>query len=177
VRRLARKLKSDAEDAGMTAALEERFGWSIAPPTGYDFFTTDAEDGFVLFRRTRPDRSIFVYWEEGSADSITRAFALAKRQELALKYYDGDVIEERRPLIVENVDFLGQPGVRVAGWWGNRELVGGGPFLMYCFHEPSQNRIYMVDTSLFAPGFDKISLMRNLDAIAHTFATPGLPGL
>lgn len=177
VRRLAKKLRSDAEDAGMTSALENRFGWAIAPPSGYDFFTTDAEDGFVLFRRTRPDRSIFVYWEEGTAEAVTEDFALEKRAELALRYYDGDVIEERRPLVVESGDFLGRPAVRVSGWWGNRELVGGGPFLTYCFHEPEQGRIYMVDTSLFAPGFDKMSFMRNLDAIAHTFSTPGRLGL
>ena len=177
VRRLAKKLKSDGEDAGMTSALEDRFGWAIAPPSGYDFFTTDAEDGFVLFRRTRPDRSIFVYWEDGTAEAVTEGFALEKRAEQALRYYDGDVIEERRPLVVESADFLGRPAVRVSGWWGNRELVGGGPFLTYCFHEPEQGRIYMVDTSLFAPGFDKMSFMRNLDAIAHTFSTTGKPGL
>jgi hypothetical protein len=177
VRRLAKRLRSDAEDAGMTAALEERFGWSIAPPTGYDFFTTDAEDGFVLFRRTRPDRSIFVYWEPGGPETVSEEFAVARRTELALRYYDGDEIEERRPLLIESVEFLGRPAVRISGWWGNRELVGGGPFLTYCFHEARQNRVYMIDTSLFAPGFDKMSFMRNLDAIAHTFSTPGSPEL
>jgi hypothetical protein len=175
VRRLAARLKSDADRSGMTEALQQRFDWSLAPPTGYDFYTTHASQGFVFFRRTRPDRTIFLHWEEGGADRVSEEYAVGKREELALRYYDGDVTERLRPLIVESVDFLGRDAVRVSGWWGNRELVGGGAFRSYCFHEPSQNRIYMVDTTLFAPGFDKMSLMRNLDAIAHTFATSETP--
>jgi hypothetical protein len=171
VTRLADRLKEDADESGMTRALEERFGWSIAPPTGYDFFTTDAEEGFVFFRRTRPDRTIFVHWESGGPDLVSEEHVLSSREELAMRYFDGDVIERQRPLITERVDFLGRRAVRVSGWWGNRELVGGGAFRTYCFHEPTQGRVYIVDASLFAPGFDKTSLMRNLDAIAHTFST------
>ena len=86
------------------------------------------------------------------------------------RYFDGDVIEWKRPVEVEQVDFLGRPAVRVSGWWGNRTLVGGGPFRTYCFYEPSSERVYLLDISLFAPGVDKTALMRNLDAIAHTFS-------
>ncbi|MBN2564223.1 MAG: DUF4837 family protein, partial [Candidatus Eisenbacteria bacterium] len=171
VLRLARRLRNDGDASGMTAALEERFGWSIAPPTGYDFFTTNEAERFVFFRRVRPDRSVFVYWEEGQPDAITEELAIAWREELARRYYDGDTVERRRPLDVQRVDFLGRDAIRISGWWGNRELVGGGTFRSYCFYEPTQDRTYMIDTSLFAPGFDKISLMRNLDAIAHTFSS------
>ena len=76
----------------------------------------------------------------------------------------------RRELAVEAVEFAGRPAVRLSGWWGNRALVGGGPFRSYCFFEPSQRRVYIIDVSLFAPGVGKVPLMRNLDAVAHTFA-------
>jgi hypothetical protein len=160
----------------MTEALENRFGWSIAPPTGYDFFTTHADQGFVFFRRTRPDRTIFLSWRDALSDQVTEEYALAWREQLAAGYFDGDATEDKRPLILESVDFRGRPAVRISGWWGNRDLVGGGPFRCYCFHEPSQNRTYLLDTSLFAPGMDKTSLTRNLDAIAHTFSTPSEGG-
>jgi hypothetical protein len=171
VRRLAERLKSDADESGMTATMLERFGWSLAPPTGYDFYTTNESDRFVFFRRVRPDRTVFVYWEEGEPGVVTDDFAVARREELASTYLDGDTIERRRPLDIRRVDFLGRQAVRLSGWWANRELIGGGTFISYCFYEPSQGRVYIVDVSLFAPGFSKMSLMRNLDAIAHTFAT------
>jgi len=174
INRLADDLRETAEEAGMAGALQERFGWSIAPPTGYDFFTTSSEEGFVFFRRTGPDRSVFVYWTEGGDDLVTADFALTTREELAAKYYDGDETERRRPLLTETVDFLGFDAVRISGWWGNKELVGGGPFRTYCFRVEPQGRVYLLDVSLFAPSYDKIPLMRNLDAVAHTF-TPALP--
>lgn len=169
LRRLSTSLRETAVDAGMAAAMSERFGWSVGPPTGYDFYTTDEGEGFVFFRRTRPDRTFFVYWTDGTPEFVSEQFALSRRDELAGRYLDGDVVEWNRPVEAERVDFLGRSAVRVSGWWGNRALVGGGPFLTYCFYEPSQERVYMLDGSLFAPGFDKTALMRNLDAIAHTF--------
>jgi hypothetical protein len=175
VRRLARALEAEADKSGMTAALQERFGWSLAPPTGYDFFTTNAADRFVFFRRTRPDRTIFVYWQPGESGDVTDAYALSIREELANKYFDGDTTERKRPLTIETVDFLGRRAVRISGWWGNRTLGGGGTFRTYFFHEPTTGMLYMIDGTLFAPGFDKMPLMRNLDAIAHTFKVPGDP--
>ena len=169
--RLATSLRETAVRAGMAQAMSDRFGWSVSPPTGYDFYTTDSEDGFVFFRRTRPDRTVFVYWTNGGPGFVSEQFALSKRDELGVRYLDGDVIEWKRPVEAERIDFLGRSAVRVSGWWGNRTLVGGGPFRSYCFHEPSSERVYLVDVSLFAPAFDKTALMRNLDAIARTFAT------
>lgn len=169
LRRLSSSLRETAVESGMTAAMSERFGWSVSPPSGYDFYTTDAGEGFVFFRRTRPDRTVFVYWTEGAPEFVSEQFILSRREELAGRYLDGDVIEWNRPVEAERVDFLGRSAVRVSGWWGNRTLVGGGPFRTYCFYEPSQERVYVVDVSLFAPGFDKTALMRNLDAIALTF--------
>ena len=167
--RLSASLRATAVKAGMAQAMSERFGWSISPPSGYDFYATDGGDGFVFFRRTRPDRTIFVYWTSGGPEFVSEQFAFTRREELAARYLDGDVIERSRPVEVEHLDFLGMPAIRVSGWWSNRNLVGGGPFRTYCFHEPSSDRLYLVDVSLFAPGFGKTALMRNLDAVAHTF--------
>jgi hypothetical protein len=167
--RLSTELRDTAVEAGMAGAMAERFGWSVSPPTGYELFTTNEADGFVFFRRTRPDRTIFVYWTEGDAGFVSEQFALSKREEVAGLYFDGDAIEWSRPVEVDRVEFHGMPAVRLSGWWGNRTLVGGGPFRTYCFHDPDSGRVYLLDVSLFAPSFDKTALMRNLDAIALTF--------
>jgi hypothetical protein len=175
VRRAARILRERGAETGMKAALEERFGWSLAPPQGYELFATDSEEGFAFLRRTDPDRTVAVYWQDGEPDFASAEFAIAKREELGQRYFDGDEIEWQRELAIETVEFAGRPAIRLAGWWANRALVGGGPFITYCFFEPSQGRLYLVDASLFAPAMDKVPLMRNLDAIARTFTRDG-PG-
>jgi len=167
--RLVSSLRTAATKAGMAAAMSERFGWSVSPPTGYDLFTTDEANNFIFFRRTRPDRTIFVHWAPGRPEFVSEQYALSKREELAGRYLDGDTIEWNRPVEAEPVEFLGRPAVRVSAWWGNRELVGGGPFRTYCFFDPGTERVYLLDVSLFAPSYSKTSMMRNLDAVAHTF--------
>jgi hypothetical protein len=171
VARAAKNLCRRAGRTGIEEALAERFGWSICPPKGYDLFSADVEKGFAFFRRTRPDRTISIYWQDGEASFASEEFAIAKRTELGQRFFDGDEIEWRRELAVDAVEFGGRPAVRLSGWWANRELVGGGPFRSYCFFEPSQGRVYLVDLSLFAPALDKVPMMRNLDAVAHTFRT------
>lgn len=170
VERFADSLRRRASTTGIEAALADRYGWSLSPPKGYDLFSTDVEQGFAFFRRTGPDRTVSVYWQPGEAGFASEEFAIAKRAELGERYFDGDEIEWRRELVVETVEFAGARAVRLSGWWANRELVGGGPFRTYCFFEPHQERVYVIDVSLFAPGLDKVALMRNLDALAHTFA-------
>jgi hypothetical protein len=173
VLRAARTLKERGAESGMEAALEARFGWSLAPPQGYELFSTDSDEGFAFLRRTDPDRTVSVYWQDGEPGFASAEFAIAKRGELGERYFEGDEIEWQRELVIEAVEFAGRPAVRLSGWWANRTLVGGGPFITYCFFEPSQGRVYLVDGSLFAPGMDKVPLMRNLDAIARTFTSGG----
>jgi hypothetical protein len=173
VERFAENLRHRASATGIEEALLARFGWALAPPKGYELFTTDDEERFAFFRRTGPDRTISIYWQDGEVGFASGEFAIAKRGELGERYFDGDEIEWRRELSIDSVQFAGRPAVRLSGWWANTELVGGGPFRTYCFFEPSQGRVYVIDVSLFAPGQDKVALMRNLDAVAHTFAPAG----
>jgi hypothetical protein len=169
VARLSTALRDDADEKGLTEAMLQRFGWSLAMPPGYDLFTTNEEDGFVFFRRTAPDRTVFLYWAESVPAALNESYAMTMREEIAGAYLDGDAIEWNRPLVVETVEFLGRPAIRISGWWGNRKLVGGGPFRSYFFYDESSGRVYLLDLSLFAPGYDKTALMRNLEAIAQTF--------
>jgi hypothetical protein len=173
VGRLARTLTEDPNGAAAGAMLNERYGWSASPPTGYDLISSGADEGFVFLRRVQPDRNLFVSWRDGDSSLVNRDFAVGLRQQLTRRYYDGDEIEWRRPFEADTVSFAGTTALRLSGWWANKRLLGGGPFRLYCFAVPAQGRVYLVDASLFAPGMDKVPLMRNLDAIAHTFAAPG----
>jgi len=167
--RLAAGLCSTQESRRMSEALVDRFGWSLCLPKEYELFTTPDDVSFAFFRRTRPDRTVFVAWRDGGPDDVTPELAAAWRATLSAMYLDGDEIEERRPFLSDRTTLSGLEAVRLTGWWANRRLVGGGPFVSYCFYAPEQERVYMVDASLFAPSFDKTALMRNLEGIVTTF--------
>jgi hypothetical protein len=169
VERLSRTLREHPEGSAVAAMLRERYGWSLAPPSGYDLLSGAADRGFVFLRRTQPDRNLFVFWTPGGPELVTRDSVLARREELARIFYDGDRVEWRRPFEERTVTFAGRPALRLSGWWANDELLGGGPFRLHCFAVPEQGRVYIVDESLFAPGMDKVPLMRNMDAMAATF--------
>lgn len=169
VSRLASSLRENGEARGLADDLAARYGWAVYPPPGYEFENAAEDSGLVFFRRIRPDRTLTVYWGKGGEQLVSRDFILAKKAELGRRYFDGDEIEWRRPMVVDTVDVAGLPAVAVSGWWANRELIGGGPFISYCLRDPETGIVYLVDVSLFAPGLEKVPLMRHMEAMALTF--------
>ena len=57
------------------------------------------------------------------------------------------------------------------GLWRMNLFVQGGPFIAYAFHEPTQERLYLMYGFVLAPGKDKREFVRQLEAMARTFRT------
>jgi hypothetical protein len=150
--------------------------------------TTTASAGFVWLRRILSDtrRGLFVYYEENADPSqLSPEWVYATRDSLTKRYLQGNVggfvkIDYRRPLETENRDFLGRYAFVTRGLWymvgedDNGELFqygGGGPFVNYAFYDQAQERIYMIDGMVFAPGYDKRTFLRQMEVIAQTFRT------
>ena len=87
---------------------------------------------------------------------------------LAWKYWDEDEIVEDA-LEVTGTAFAGLPAVHLTGTWENKKYVIGGSFTSYCFTCQDCGRNYFIDAAVFAPGLDKLPLMRELEAILVTF--------
>jgi hypothetical protein len=105
---------------------------------------------------------------------------------LTRKYLRGNVqgfinIDYRRSLETEQVTFLDRYGYESRGLWymavpveGSDELRpvgGGGPFINYTFYDQATDRVYMLDGSVYAPDFDKLSFIRHMEVMARTFRT------
>jgi hypothetical protein len=148
--------------------------------------TTTASAGFVWLRRILSDtrRGLFVYYEENADPSqLSPEWVYATRDSLTKRYLQGNVggfvkVDYRRPLETENRDFLGRYAFVTRGLWymvgedENGELFqygGGGPFVNYAFYDQAQERIYMIDGMVFAPGYDKRTFLRQMEVIAQTF--------
>jgi hypothetical protein len=156
--------------------------------------TTDST-GFVWLRRVLTDtwRNLIVYYiEDASASRISPEWIYTTRDSLTRKYVRGNVagfmrIDYRRPLTAQQTSFEDRYAYEVRGLWHmvahkdsldvdspNRtflEMGGGGPFLTYAFYDQASDRIYMVDGAVFAPGYDKLPFIRQMEVIAKTFRT------
>jgi hypothetical protein len=155
--------------------------------------TTTDSTGFVWMRRMaggskgQSRRELMIWYKENADPSVLRPeWIHATRDSLTERYMRGNVggyaqIDYRRPLQTEETDFEGRYGFETRGLWHmigegeDGEMLqygGGGPFVNYSFYDQETGRLYMIDGSVFAPGYNqKRQFLRQLEVIAHTFRT------
>jgi hypothetical protein len=165
--RLNRSLFEAGEQLPVTERLAETYAWSLRLPPRYEVDEKFATERVIKILNDRPARMITVYWEDGDWGDV-RAACIDRKKMLAWKYWDEDEIVEEA-LEVKETTFLGNPAVHLAGTWENKKYVIGGAFTSHCFTCPDCRRNYFVDAAVFAPGLDKLPLMRELEAILVTF--------
>ncbi|HEC78327.1 MAG TPA: DUF4837 family protein [candidate division WOR-3 bacterium] len=127
--------------------------------------STYKNENFIFVHAHFPDRSIFFYKEKLNGE-LTKAFAVAKRNSLTGKYYDGDYILEELTDI-EKIEFKNMKGIRMKGVWQNDSLVAGGPFLSYFLTH--RDTLYVIDGLLFNPGERKSEYFTTLEVILNSF--------
>ena len=166
--RLNRSLFKAGEQELVTERLASTYGWSLRLPPRYEVDDKYADQRVVKILNDKPARMVTVYWEDGEwTDPV--ATCVERKKMLAWKYWDEDEVVEDA-LKISEATFLGSPAVHLTGTWENRKYVIGGTYTSYCFTCPDCGRNYFIDAAVFAPGLDKLPLMRELEAILVTFA-------
>ncbi|UCF77763.1 MAG: DUF4837 family protein [Candidatus Eiseniibacteriota bacterium] len=153
------------EQDALSRYLSSKYGWTVRIPKG--FRVAEDEPGrLVKLVADEPARLLFVHWGPAEKTALDARDCLELRSRLVWAYYDEDVIERSMTHTRETV-FQGRKAVRIQGVWQNEKHVIGGPFFTFCFHE--KGRFYMIDCVVFAPGMDKASFLKQLEALASTF--------
>lgn len=165
--RLNRALFNAGEQELVTERLAAAYGWRLRLPPRYDVDEKYADQRVIKVLNDQPARMVTVYWEDGDW-SDPEATCIDRKKMLAWKYWDEDEIVEDALEITETTLF-GSPAVRLVGTWENKKYVIGGAFVSYCFTCPECGRNYFTDAAVFAPGLDKLPLLRELEAILVTF--------
>ena len=177
-----------ARQVELEELLMENHGFAVN--VQHDYVIAVDTTNFVWLRRILSEtwRSLFVWYTEANPAQLSPEWIYATRDSLTAKYIQGNLggwVEihrhEQRPLITQNIDFLGNYGFETRGVWRmigeeNGELVEfgmGGPFVNYTFYDRASGRIYMIDGMVFAPGYEKREFLRQMEVIAHTFRTRG----
>ncbi|MDA0684487.1 MAG: DUF4837 family protein [Bacteroidetes bacterium] len=167
-------------------AIEDKHDFSIR--VQHDYFTSIDTTNFVWLRRVVDSnswRSLFVYYIDNfDPTNLTPEWVYAARDRITETNVRGNadgfvLIDYRRELNTENIDFLGRFGYETRGLWHmveENEQTGdlmefgmGGPFVNYTFYDDESRRLYMIDGMVFAPGYDKREFLRHMEVIAHTF--------
>ncbi len=171
--RVAESLFRFGERETLALELTDRFGWRVRIPFGFNFIDTDADSGFVVLTRThaRVTQWLFVYREDGvSPDRLTEAWCIRKRNEIAARFFENDVVDQTGLKVSQRV--LGDRlAVYLEGVWQNTVAWKGGPFRSYVLVDEKTDRLYFLDFGVYGPNRKKETYLRQLDVVARTFET------
>ena len=145
------------------------YDWTIDIPGDYRRRHYYPEEGFVSYWKRVPDRMFFVYWEDGLEEINNLSFKTL-RNFLTREYYDMDVISERGFTTRTHEDGE-HTSLSATGFWENDKYTMGGYFTSEFVAVRGQNRTFLVDGCLFAPGVDKRKYIKEIEAVLATFRT------
>lgn len=167
-----RMFLSGADTALQTTLMEEA-GFSLLLP---EVYVWEARDSVYRFRNDNPDpseliREVVVSWRSPIPEEGGREFFLDWRADLVAASYNF-------PQVVPEEGILASPGTvgdrdayQVQGIWENPpgEFPAAGPFILRAVECPGQDRLYLLDAWLYAPGKDKYEYMLQLETILNSF--------
>ncbi len=160
-------------DTALADSLQQNVGFSLTLPNVYRH---QSMDSVYRFRNDNPSpaeliREVAVTWRSPIPEEFDDEALTEWRQELVDDYYvDGQQL---------NLDLSDSRTVRVNGREG-RQLQAiwesapdawpaGGPFITRAIPCPEQDRLYLMDAWLYAPGDDKYEYMIQLNTILDSF--------
>lgn len=161
-------------DSALADTLARTAGFSVVVPEVYYW---DRRDSVFIFRNDNPDpseliRQVSVTWRTPLPEELDGEELLAWRAELAAAHYS-------YPQAVDLADAQAGPflherlsAYQVQAVWQNPPEAtwpAGGPFILWAVACPAQDRLYLLDAWLYAPGREKYEYMIQLQTILESF--------
>jgi len=161
-------------DSALADTLSTEAGFFFYMPEVYRWRRVDS---VFVFRNDNPDpseliREVVATWLSPAPASLSRDDLLEWRARLVAEHYAErqDVVLDG--LIEETLDHHGNPAFQIQAQWRNppdRGWPAGGPFITRAVTCDTQDRTYLIDAWLYAPGKEKYEYMIQLETILDTF--------
>ncbi len=170
---VVRRMFVSGADSVLADSLQRTAGFRLLIPNVYKW---RAQDSTYLFRNDNPDpsqlvRQIAVTWKSPIREEDAPEDLLAWRQEIVDEYY-----VEKQVANLDRVDggpggFGGRNAYQIQAAWESPpgRVPAGGPFILRALLCPEQDRMYLMDAWLYAPGKEKYEYMIQLETIMDSF--------
>jgi hypothetical protein len=161
-------------DTALADTLAMEAGFTLDLPTVYDW---GREGSVFMFRNDNPDpseliRQFAVAWTELEEESPSDEVLIAWRDGLANELYDPRQISVLDLMVARDLEVGGHPARRIQAVWRNppeADWPAGGNFIVQSVRCPEQDRLYLLDAWLYAPGRDKFEYLVQLETILDSF--------
>lgn len=161
-------------DSALTDTLSLRAGFTMVLP---DVYRWQTRDSVWIFRNDNPDpseliRQVAVTWRSPAVGDLDREEVLAWRADLVAAHYT-----EPQMVVIEDsaertFDARGTRVYELQAQWRNppeRSWPAGGPLFTQIVSCDNQDRTYLLDAWLYAPGKEKYEYMIQLETLLETF--------
>lgn len=161
-------------DTALADTLYTQAGFAVLVPEVYRWRRTDST---YVFRNDNPDpaeliREVVVSWVSPVPAEIPPDSVLAWRARVVAEHYSEPQEVVPDAMTFERLAFPGYIALEIRGQWRNppeRGWPAGGPFIMRAAVCEGQDRAYLLDAWLYAPGVEKYEYMIQLETILETF--------
>ncbi|MGH7446836.1 MAG: DUF4837 family protein, partial [Longimicrobiales bacterium] len=172
---VVQRMYTSGPDTALSRALRETHGFSILLPNVYSPLER-AGDVLMFQNNTTVGgdlvRAVFIAWRDGAPAPSPEA-ALAWRDSITAQQYNPRQRTRMDSIITERVSTAAGEAVETQGAWEGTDPAWpmGGLFITRMIACPQQNRTYLLDTWLYAPGprRSKYEYMIQLQTILGTF--------
>lgn len=168
-----RRMFVSGRDEALRDTLRAEAGFSLLLPVVYTW--KQADDSVYIFRNDNMtggelERMVVVARRSGTPEQLTPELALEWRDRVAEPQATSRDTVLSRPL-----EGFGARALEVQGVWTGRDpsFPTAGPYISRVVVCPEQDRMYLVDASLYAPGKRKYEYMLQLETILDSFACAG----
>jgi hypothetical protein len=155
-------------------SLRTNAGFSLLFPNVYRY---SVQDSVFRFRNDNPSpteriRELAVTWRSPLPEEDPTRDELAEwRDQFTRDYYVNPQVLDTLFVSYGEISVDGVRGVELQSAWANPpdRWVAGGPFIARALRCPEQDRLYLLDAWLYAPGQDKYEYMIQLQTILDSF--------
>ena len=161
-------------DSALADTLRMEAGFTLLLPQVYKWSSSDS---VFMFRNDNPDpseliRQIGVTWRTPIPADLQAEGILEWREQLVAGYNSEAQVNVLDNVQAGSMEYRERPAYQISGGWTNppgRGWPAGGPFITRAVVCENQNRMYLIDSWLYAPGKEKYEYMIQLETILDSF--------
>ena len=161
-------------DSALADTLSTVAGFTMLFPDVYQWQTRDS---VYIFRNDQPDpseliRQISVSWMTPAPGNLDQEAVLAWRNQVAEAHYTEPQMIVLDDSSERTFDFAGNAAYELRATWRNppeRNWPAGGPLITRTITCDNQDRTYLLDAWLYAPGKEKYEYMLQLETLLESF--------